>query len=190
MPGDERREVAHDTEDLRSRLAAHHRDGYAWALSCCGWNAVEAENVLQSTYVKILDGRAAYAGRSTFRTWLFAVIRLTAAQERRRNWLFTRRFVYEPEAIDSAAIEHDPADAIHREQMRAHLQHALRRLPSRQREVIVLVFDNELTLDQAAAVMGVSAGSARRHYDRAKRRLREWMQSTRSIDGEASRSAA
>ena len=182
MGDDSARGLATDHAELRARLERHHREGYAWALSCCGWNTVEAENVLQSVYVKILEGSAAYGGRSEFRTWLFAVIRHTAAQERRRNWWLGRKIVNDDAALERASIEDDPTDAIYRAELRAHLQKALAALPSRQHEVLTLVFHHELTLDQAAEVMRVSPGSARRHYDRGKRRLRQWIESRKVID--------
>src|SRR5207302_1267667 len=43
-----------------------------------------AEDALQASYLKILDGRARFDGRASFRTWLFAVVRNTAAELRRR----------------------------------------------------------------------------------------------------------
>ena len=125
MGDDSARGPATDHAELRARLERHHREGYAWALSCCGWNAVEAENVLQSVYVKILEGSAAYGERSAFRTWLFAVIRHTAAQERRRNWWLGRKTVSDDDALESASIDDDPTDAIYRAELRAHLQKAL-----------------------------------------------------------------
>ena len=182
MNDDSARDPATDHAELRARLERHHREGYAWALNCCGWNTVEAENVLQSVYVKILEGSAVYGGRAAFRTWLFAVIRHTAAQERRRNWWLGRTIVSDDVALESASIEDDPTDAIYRAELRARVQKALAALPSRQREVIALVFHHELTLDQAAEVMRVSPGSARRHYDRGKRRLRQWIESTKDLD--------
>jgi DNA-directed RNA polymerase specialized sigma24 family protein len=38
-----------------------------------------------TAYLKILQGRARYRDGAAFKTWLFAVIRLTAADERRRQ---------------------------------------------------------------------------------------------------------
>jgi hypothetical protein len=47
--------------------------------------------VLQAAYLKILDGQARFGERSSFRTWLFGVIRRTAAEHRRGRWLRSLR---------------------------------------------------------------------------------------------------
>src|SRR5690242_2649577 len=78
-----------DDITLRSQLETHHLESYGWALSCCRHCREEAENVLQIVYLKILGGRAVFNGRSSFKTWLFSVIRNTAAGERRTE-LFHR----------------------------------------------------------------------------------------------------
>jgi RNA polymerase sigma-70 factor (ECF subfamily) len=45
-------------------------------------------------------------------------------------------------------------------------------LPERQRDVLHLVFYQDLTIAQAAEVLGVALGTARVHYERGKARLR------------------
>ncbi|HEY2746309.1 MAG TPA: sigma-70 family RNA polymerase sigma factor [Polyangia bacterium] len=153
---------------LRRDLEELHEASFAWALACCAWRREEAEDVLQSAYVKVLDGRARFDGRASVKTWLFAVIRNTAADRRRKSWLWSlgldrlraRRVEPAGESSDEAA-------------RRLRVRAALGELAARQREVLDLVFYHELTIEEAARVMGVSVGSARVHYDRGKKRLAE-----------------
>jgi RNA polymerase sigma-70 factor (ECF subfamily) len=39
--------------------------------------------------------------------------------------------------------------------------------------VLDLVFGHDMTVEEAARALGISTGSARRHYDRGKKRLRQ-----------------
>ena len=70
-------------------LEAFHGSSWGWALACCLWDRSEAEEVLQTAYLKALDGRARFDGHSSERTWFFGVIRRTAVEHRRRH--FARR---------------------------------------------------------------------------------------------------
>jgi len=149
--------------EIEAELQCHHRAGFAWSLACCGRDREEAEDVLQTSYLKILDGRAQFAGRSAFKTFLFGVIRRTAAEARRRR-VFAGLFLSRPEHTR-------PADAEEASEERLALLDALSRLPRRQREVLQLVFYVGLTVEEAAEAIGVSAGTARVHYDRGKRRI-------------------
>lgn len=78
---------AMDEAELHQQLEQLHTLSYGWALNCCGSNPNDAEDILQTVYQRIFEGRARYHGRSAFKTWLFAVIRYTAAGERRRRWI-------------------------------------------------------------------------------------------------------
>src|SRR6202047_4293862 len=79
--------VEMDGEVPWAQLESLHLESFGWARSCCRQDAEEAENVLQAVYLKICEGKAVFDGRSALRTWLFAVIRKTAAEGRRRRFV-------------------------------------------------------------------------------------------------------
>jgi len=157
--------VALDEADLRDALEALHVDSFGWALSCCRRRRDEAENVLQLVYVKVLSGKAVFDGKSSFKTWLFAVIRKTAAHEYRMELFRRLRLSRIPKPLDGKP------DAEQRG-VEMRLKEALGKLPARQREVLQLVFYHDLSIVEAAKVMGVGIGSARTHYERGKKQMR------------------
>jgi RNA polymerase sigma factor (sigma-70 family) len=187
----EAEERAMDDVELKRELERAHADCVGWAMACCRRDRDDAEEVLQTVYLTVLDGRARYDGRSSFRTWLFGVIRLTAASERRKAWL--RGLLLEREAgweagrgkRDAGLLAPDsfaaPDSEVEHESRRNGLRHALGRLAKRQREVLQLVFYHDLTVDEAATVMGVSVGSARTHYARGKARLATLLGNSREL---------
>jgi RNA polymerase sigma-70 factor (ECF subfamily) len=150
--------------DLGAEVEALHPDAFAWAMACCGRNRSLAEEVLQMAYVKVLSGEARFEGRSALKTFLYGVIRKTAAEERRRLRLIAERLARFARLAVRPAVE-EPGDL-------APLALAMARLSARQREVLHLVFAEDFTVEGAAAVMGIGVGSARVHYDRGKKRLR------------------
>jgi len=164
--------------DLRAALERHHPECMGWAMACCGFDRSEASDVLQDTYLKVLDGRAVFRGESSFRTWLFGVVRRTA-NEHRRNVLRRLSALWRIESVDVVAPATDPDAAIDGRASADRLRAALRTLPTRQRQVLHLVFHEDLTVEAAAGVMGVSVGSARTHYARGKARLRTLMRESR-----------
>ena len=158
-------------DELEHELERLHAASWGWALACCARDHDRAGDVLQTTYLKILDGRARFDGRSTLKTWLFGVIRRTAREDERRRRVRALRFFHESAAAAVPASEPAPDAAANGAQRRERVRAALQRLSGRQREVLELVFYHDMTIEEAAAVMRVSVGSARTHYARGKERL-------------------
>ena len=156
-----------NSDAIVEQLEALHADSYAWALACCGRRPEDAEEILQTVYMKIIEGKARFDGKSSLKTWLFSVIRRTAAWHCR--WVRLREQLrFDPPVSDTAA-EH----RIERREAAEMIVRALARISTRQRQVLELVFYHDMTVEEAASTMRVSVGSARAHYHRGKRRLVE-----------------
>lgn len=168
----------HRGDDARAELAGLHDASFGWALACCGRERSLAEEVLQDVYFKVLDGRARFAGQATFKTWLFGVIRLTAMEHRRWGGFAILRGRGGAVPTDLEDPRRAPDSEVGARERAAQLSKALARLPGRQREVLHLVFYEELSIAEASHVMGVSLGTARQHYDRGKHALAELLRST------------
>ena len=157
----------------RSALEAIHGQVYGWALSRCDFDHATAEDLMQQAYVELLSGSARFDNKSTLKTFVFSVVQ-NLARSRFRRVSSRLRLVkqYTQESVTDA-VEPASNDEVWR---------AVRALPARQRDIIELVFCRELTVEQAAAVMGVTTGTGRVHYDRAKKALRsrliDWAQET------------
>jgi RNA polymerase sigma-70 factor, ECF subfamily len=152
--------------DLRAELARVHLESHAWAVRCCRGDVVEAGDVLQRAYMKVLDGTAKFEGKSSFKTWFFAVIRHTAREHARQGWLRIvrlERWWRESEPNEQSGPSDD--DRILR------LQLVLAKLSRRQQEVLHLVFYQDLTIQEAAHVLKMPVGTARTHYERGKARV-------------------
>jgi RNA polymerase sigma-70 factor (ECF subfamily) len=160
-----------EDDRLAAQLADLHAGSFAWAVTCCSGDREEAEEVLQATYLEIVEGRARHRGEASLGTWLFAVIRNKAASRHRRRRVAQRVLAVLGREASHASRPARPDDLVASAQQAERLRRELMGLAPRQREVLELVLDYELSLRQAAGVMGVSIGAARRHYARAKQAL-------------------
>jgi len=151
----------------RKALEALHSQLFGWALSRCGFDQATAEDLMQQAYVEVLSGRARFDNKSALKTFVFGVVQNLARSRFRRLAVHMRLI----KTYASAPVDETTSDgnADHHEQRR--IWQAVESLPRRQRDITELVFCRDMTIEEASAVMGVSVGSGRVHYDRAKKAL-------------------
>jgi RNA polymerase sigma factor (sigma-70 family) len=98
------------------------------------------------------------------RAYLYRTV-LSVATDHHRSTL-SRRLrevkVASPESFEAPLVDVDVLRAIDR-------------LSIQQRAAVHLTYWNDLTTEEVAERMGVSAGTVKRHLSRAKKRLKEWL---------------
>jgi RNA polymerase sigma-70 factor (ECF subfamily) len=158
-----------DRDEVAQSIREIHAACFGWALACCRHDREEAEDVLQTSYLKALEGKAVFNGSSSVKTWMFGIVRKTASERRRGNVL--RRLLGRTLLGGSDAPPTPEAVTSDRE-AQARLRRMLGTLSPRQRDLLHLVYYQEMTIEEASEVLGISVGTARTHYERGKQRLR------------------
>lgn len=148
-------------KELAKLLKKHHKDAFLWASHCCHYNQEEGKEVLQRTYLKIVEKKAIYKEKSTFKTWLFSVIRFTAID------YLKKKKTYESLENVKIGIEDTPYE-IHT----INYKKLLEKLPGRQHQVLLLAFYHEMTLAEIATITQLHIGTIRTHYERGKEAMK------------------
>jgi RNA polymerase sigma factor (sigma-70 family) len=143
-------------------------DVHGYAISLLGDRAA-AEDVTALAFERLFRSRARLdRSRGTPRAWLFAIARNAALDELRRR----RR--HEPGARGAEPLDTNPQPVatIEQAERRATVNAALRALPPREREVVLLKFHGQLTNGELARVLGISESNAGTRVHRALSTLR------------------
>jgi RNA polymerase sigma factor (sigma-70 family) len=123
------------------------------------------EDLAAEVFVRAFRARQCYrAERDTALPWLLGVANHVVADHRRAE----RRRLAALERLARSAprlIEHEDAG------LGAELVHELRRLPSADRDALLLVVWGELSYEEASSALGVPIGTVSSRIARARRRL-------------------
>ena len=128
-------------------------------------NQADAEEVLQTTWVRAVRGLPGFRWESSLKSWLTGIA-LNCSREHLRK---VRRH------DSSEPIElHDPEAPIrpHRELTRIELERAITKLPDGYREVLILHDVEGFTHLEIGRMLGVEEGTSKSQLFRARRALR------------------
>jgi RNA polymerase sigma-70 factor (ECF subfamily) len=151
-------------------LYARHAPGVLAFLGRMVRDPALAEDLLQTTFLSVVRARGRYEPGTAVRAWIFAI-----AANAGRDALRRRRARHEDlgtEVPAEAAVQ--PAPVSDPGAARA-VQEALMKLPVDQREAVVLHKMLELSFEEVATTLGISAGAAKVRAHRGYVRLREMM---------------
>jgi RNA polymerase sigma-70 factor (ECF subfamily) len=166
-------------------LAARHQAAMLRLASSFVGSTAIAEEVVQDTWIGVLRGIDGFAGRCSFKTWLLAILvnraRSTGVRERRSVAVGDAAPAVDRSRFDAAGAwmsppQHwveDSDDRLLAERLGGTIDLALKRLPSRQRAVVLLRDVDGLGSDEVCDVLGISEGNQRVLLHRGRGQLRQ-----------------
>ena len=129
----------------------------------------EAMELTQETFIKAWQALAGWQPEAQFRTWLFRIASNTATDILRRRKVV--EFVALEEDYDAPSGGADPEAQLHVKQRLHALEAAIRRLPSDQREVVLLREIEGMSYSEISATLSVSEGTVKSRLARAREAL-------------------
>lgn len=140
-----------------------------------------ADDLVQETWVRVLERGGSYNGQSPFAPWLFTIARNLATDHVRKRRFFSLDSTNgpdgdaEPGSHSIASTEPSPFEEAARTEDARYLAQALKGLPPLYREALVLRFQEEFSLDQIAAIAGTSVSTVASRIYRGLATLRAQM---------------
>lgn len=161
------RYAAGDEAAFEELVRRHQRTIYELAYRMLE-NHADAADLAQKTFVRAFLRHQTFRRESSFRTWLFQIgLNLC------RNALRERaRLAHENVEDTPLAAPQDTFAAAAAAELKGRLGHAIRALPERQREALVLRVYHDHPFADIGAIMSCSEGTAKANYHHAVHKLR------------------
>jgi RNA polymerase sigma-70 factor, ECF subfamily len=171
-----------DFAAMESLLTKYERQVFAVARRIVGQHQ-DAEEVVQQTFLSVLEHLNAFREESQFRTWLMRIATNQALGLLRRQSIRSTVSLDDRDGDDSyegiphpeyiAAWRETPEDIAMRHETRQHVDEALATLNDKYRVVFVLRDIEELSTRETAEILGITQEAVKVRLLRARLMLRE-----------------
>src|SRR3954463_16823170 len=144
-----------DTLDRLIELYQHRLLRYLVYLT---GNRERAEDLFQETWMRVLERGSQYNGKSRFDTWLFAIARHLVIDASRKKTASSLEALTNPQdgsvPVEFATAQPTPYDFTQMREESNRVSAALVHLEVAQREVVMLRFHEDMSLDEIAEIAG------------------------------------
>jgi RNA polymerase sigma-70 factor (ECF subfamily) len=171
--------LAGNSQLFHELIRPYERRVYIMALSFLR-NEADAEDASQEAFLKAFRNLGSFRGEAKFGTWLISIT-LNEARSRIRH-----RDTIKMESLDEPADDQGhslpallrdwkeiPSEALERKEIRLLLQEAITALPLIYREVFQLRDIEQLSVNEAAAALGISIAAVKVRLHRARMMLQK-----------------
>ena len=150
-------------------IVRDYKDGLILFLHSMTRDLGLAEELCEDTFVRLAVKKPKFSGKAAFRTWLYAIGRRVAADHLRK---MSRREILSLEALSEEGFgppaDGDVTESYLRDERKQIVHRALGRLIDSHREVLWLVYFENLSVKEAAEVLGKSPHAAESLIHRAR----------------------
>jgi RNA polymerase sigma-70 factor (ECF subfamily) len=164
----------HDPEMMERLIERYQHRLFRYLLFLVG-NRDLAQDLFQETWLRVLERGSQFSGRSRFETWMFAIARNLMIDHTRKRVALSLDEVTDPEndrPVEIAADLPSPFDHFQTGERAARIAGALLTLHPIYREVLVLRFHEEMSLEEIAQISSAPLSTVKSRLYRGMAALR------------------
>jgi RNA polymerase sigma-70 factor (ECF subfamily) len=155
-------------DPLENLIRDHHASVTRLAYRLLGWRG-DVEDLVHDVFVAAFKQLHRFRSDSSAWTWLAAITINKARSFRRRQLLYFRWL----KAPRSRREEASPDASYERDETSVRVRNAVANLPVRDRELIVLYYLEEMSVDEICKLTGAKTKAIHVRLHRARKRLKE-----------------
>ncbi len=168
------RYLASNDESAFRVLVERHKASLLLFINGYVHNLDDAEELMVDTFAETAAGPTLFSGRSSFKTWLFSIGKNLALMHLRKN---KRHRMAEEEISETVS---DPADTpelkVIEDEKKRQVYLALQQIHSDYRQILILLYFEEMSHEEAGKVMGKNRRQTYHLAERGRAALKETLE--------------
>lgn len=129
-----------------------------------------AEDLFQEAFIKIYQALPNFRGESSIKTWMIRIT-INVCKDYLKS-AYSRHVVPMEEFAEDALVSDNDYGEIERQETAKEIKDAVMKLPEEQRELVFLVYYQDMGLEEAARMLNIPSGTAKSRLSRAREKLK------------------
>ena len=138
---------------------------------------IESEDIVQDTFYRVYKNKHYYKEVAKFSTWIYTIagnLAKTELRKRKRRKIFSINKVTQSEKeFELPDPERDPEEEVNSTLTEKHIYKAIRSLPPKFRQVIILRDVQGFSYEEISSIIKVPLGTVKSRVNRARLRLQD-----------------
>lgn len=129
------------------------------------------EDLTQDIFLTVYLKFDTFAGRSSIKTWIYAIA-INKCKDYLRSWHF-RKISYTNSFLDLVGNSKDPENNLLDQTNRAELVKEILKLPVKYREVVILFYYKDFSIDDISVLLSISESTVKVRLHRGREKLKK-----------------
>ncbi len=140
-------------------------------------NRVDAEDIIQETFLRVFKNKHYYKEIAKFSTWVYTIAGNLAKTElrrrKRRKFFSVSNFVNDERDYDIPDLDRNPEQEVDGAIKEAYIQKAIDKLPPKFKEVILLRDVQGFAYEEISQILNIPLGTVKSRVNRGRLKLQE-----------------